>query len=126
MSKQETGERILDQIFKKLDLKPLIDSAIIQALTDEAKDNLVKGIMSYLSKSTGSYNSETQLQAAFNSSIHTVVNEQMKKIINGDAAVTAEIERIVSEATKRFMALDKESLITNLASVMTRAFSKEY
>ncbi len=126
MSKQETGERILDQIFKKLDLKPLIDSAIIQALTDEAKDKLIKGIMSYLSKSTGSYSNETHLQAAFNDSIHTVVREQMGKLIDNDPAVSAEIERCVAEATKRFIGMDKKDLIDNLATVMTRAFSKDY
>ena len=126
MSKTETGERILDTIFKKLDLKPLIDSAIVQALTDEAKDELIKGIMSYLSKSISSYGSETHLQQAFNNSIYAVVNEQMKKLIDNDSAVSAEIERCVTEATKRFIALDKESLISNLASVMTRAFSKDY
>lgn len=126
MDKQETGERILDTIFKKLDLKPLIDSAIIQALTDEAKDELIKGIMSYLSESTSNYGSETHLQAAFNSSIYAVVNEQMKKLIDNDPVVSAEIERCVSEATKRFIKLDKESLISSLASVMTKAFSKDY
>ena len=126
MSKQETGEKILDQIFKKLDLKPLIDSAIIQALTDEAKDELIKGILSYLSKSTSSYGSETHLQAAFNSSIYAAVNGQMKKLIDNDPAVTAEIERCVTAATKKFIALDKGSLISSLASVMTKAFSKDY
>lgn len=126
MIETETKGKILDEIFDKLDLKPLIDSAIIQALTDEAKEKLVKGIMSFLSSSTGSYSSETQLQAAFNGSIHDVVREQMKKIIENDSATKAEIERCVSEATKRFIALDKESLISNLSSVMTRAFAKEY
>ena len=126
MSETEPKERILDEIFKKLDLKPLIDSAIIQALTDEARAELVKGIMQYLSQDAGSYSHETHLQAAFNSSIHTVVNEQMKKILDGDPAFIAEISRCVSEATKKFMDLDKEKLINNLANTMTNAFSKEY
>lgn len=123
---EETGQKILDNIFEKLDLKPLIDSAIIQALTDEAKDELVKGIMSYLSKGTDGYGRETHLQQAFNSSIHTVVNDCMKRIIEKDVDVTREIERCVTEATKRFIDLDKESLISSLSSVMTRAFSKDY
>jgi len=127
MSEKEVpAEKILDTIFKKLDLKPLIDSAIIQALTDEAKEKLVEGIMQYLSQSTSSYGSETHLQAAFNSSIYSVVNEQMKKLIDNDDAARKEIERCVSEATQRFIKMDKESLISNLASVMTKAFSKDY
>jgi len=126
MSKTETKEKVLDEIFRKLDLKPLIDSAIIQALTDEAKENLVKGIMSYLSSSTSSYTHETQLQASFNNSIHTVVNEQMKKMLTGDPGFVAEINRCVAEATKQFMELDKEKLISDLANTMTRAFAKEY
>ena len=128
LSKQEgkAGEKILDEIFKKLDLKSLIDTAIFTALTEEAKEELVKGIMSYLSSQSNSYGRKTILQEAFESSLSIPLRERMQKIISEDEQIMAEIERCVKEATQKFIQMDKEQLINNLTSTMHKAFERDY
>lgn len=122
----KTGEKILDEIFSKLDLKSLIDTAIFTALTKEAKEELVKGIMSYLSSRSSSYGSKTVLQEAFESSLSIPLRERMQKIISEDVQIMAEIERCVKEATQKFIGMDKEKLIDNLTDTMRKAFEKDY
>jgi 2-hydroxy-3-keto-5-methylthiopentenyl-1-phosphate phosphatase len=120
--KEETSTKILDEIFSKLDLKSLIDTAIFEALTKEAKDKLVQGILEYLSEETGRWDKKTRIQQHFEESITPIVKQKMTEIISNDAQVMAEIERCVKEATQKFIGMDKETLISNLSKTMENAF----
>jgi len=126
IDEQKTGGKILDEIFKKLDLKAIIDTAILSAMTDEAKEKLVKLVMSYLSSATSGYGNKTVLQEAFEGSLRDPLRERMSKIISEDKQVMAEIDRCVKEATQKFIGMDKDKLITNLTDTMHRAFAKDY
>ena len=123
---EKTGGKILDEIFEKLDLKSIIDTAIFSAISGDAKDALLKNVMSYLSSRSDNYGSSTILEDAFKTAIRPALQERMHKIISEDAAVMAEIDRVVKEATQKFIGMDKEKLIENLVSTMHRAFEKDY
>lgn len=125
MSSNNTKEKILDKILKNLNMDEIVTSALMSALTDEARDKLVEGIMSYLSSSTGGYSSKTVIQEAFNNAIRSTIQEKMHEIVSKDDAVMNEIEKCVAEATQKFIGMDKEELIKKLTSTMSDSFTRE-
>lgn len=122
---ETTKEKILDSILKELNLEAVVDAAIFSALTKEAKDKLVEGILKYLSSSSGSFTSKTVIQDAFEQALRQPIYKKMSEIIEADPQVMDEITKCVTEATKRFISLDKEGLIQTLANTMSSALSKD-
>lgn len=117
---------ILEKLFEDVDLEPILNTAIMKALNQEAKEKLNEGIMSYLSSQVGTYGSKTVLKHIFETSIHGLIQKRMTEIVQTDETVNNEIKRVINEATQRFLKSDKNELIDKLSSTFTEAFTRKY
>ncbi len=86
--------KITDEVLNKL-----VEKAILDTLTPEARENLVvQAIQALVMKGTGSYDRESAIQRAFNNAVERVAYKVAEERVENDPKVMAEIGAVYTEA----------------------------
>ena len=106
----------------------LIGAAVMQSITQESRDTLIKAaIQNLLAKPDPSGYGEklSPLQKAFNSAVYTCAVEIVRQKI--EAELSDKIKDVVSEALeKAFTSERKDQLVNNMTEAIIKGFRVDY
>jgi hypothetical protein len=93
----------------KLDIetiKGLVSESIMTSLTDEKRDTLIQGALTYLlTKVKHPYGNRTEspVEGAFNSALEKIAQEMATEALEKDTRVRETIRKMISDAAERLL-----------------------
>ena len=123
----DKSENMMTDIFKNLKLDDAFTQAILTTMTEETKEKMLEGIMSYLTSVEGDsyYNKKTVLQNLFEGAIRDPLRTTLHQVVANDTRITAKCREIASKAVDQFIQKDVNKMVDNMVQRMEYAFTRE-
>jgi len=120
----DKSSNVLENVFKNLELDDVITQAILKTMSEEAKEKMMQGIMTYLTKVEGDsyYNKKTVLENIFNNSIRDQVSKTMHEVVAADTRISDKCREIAEKSIAIFMQRDVNEMIKVMVDRMANAF----
>jgi hypothetical protein len=117
----------LQDIFKNLKFDEIINQAVLNSLTDEARDKMMEKIIEYLTSVEGDsyYNKKTVIENLFNDSIREPVRKTMQEVVSSDIRITDKCREIASKAVDEFMQKNVNEMVKVMVERMSGAFTEK-
>lgn len=126
-SDTESSKTTLQDVFKNLKFDDIINQALINTLTEDAKNSMMENIMSYLTSVEGNsyYNKKTVLQNIFEGSIRDPIRKTMHEVVSTDTRITEKCREIAKQSVDRFIQKDVNKMVDVMVERMCNAFEEK-
>lgn len=111
-------------------MQQVIGKAILEAIPQDQRNNILKDAIDYLLtpiRSTYSSNIESPLQSAYNSALRKLAEQECRTLLENNDSVHKKIQELISEGVVRALADNRDKLINKITSVVCDGlFGKGY
>ncbi len=113
---------------KDEDLRKLVSEAILRSLDEKKREAMIsEAIKVLLTADTSRYSSgRSPLQDAFNSAVRIFAEEEVRKSLQSDPAVSEKIKGLIADAWTKFLDGEKrDELVSEIAEKIARSFTRD-
>ncbi len=111
----------------KLDEKTIqgiVGEALLQSLTQENKEILIKGAISHLLSKTGSnFNAPSVLQQAFNGAVRNIAEKMALEHLTNNEELETAIKGMLAEAITMLTVTNREKTIQQLSETIAKGIT---
>ncbi len=112
------------------DFREHISAAILSQVTDEKRNTLIQGAISYLitPAMSGYRTGTTPLQDAFNQALNMVARGTLEEMLKNDERVKGMVTKLINDAFTRALTDDYDNMVDEVSKSIASAmkFKKDY
>lgn len=109
------------------DLEPIVAKAIVDMLTPEKRDELIRNAVENLITKRDPYNTgqkKSELQQAFDRAVGRIADKMVEEKLTNDSAIMAELEKLLAEGWQLMLQDEnRKKIVENISGALRRAIT---